>query len=93
VATDLNNLAQLLRATNRLEEAEPLMRRHVVIFRTFGERTGYRHPRMYAAVRNYLGLLAAMGVPREEVIPKVMEASGLSPAQVTEALMGMMSDE
>ena len=26
VATDLNNLAQLLKATNRLAEAEPLMR-------------------------------------------------------------------
>ena len=28
VAIDLNNLAQLLQATNRLGEAEPLMRRH-----------------------------------------------------------------
>ena len=27
VATDLNNLAQLLKDTNRLAEAEPLMRR------------------------------------------------------------------
>ena len=31
VATDLNNLAQLLRATNRLGEAEPLMRRALAI--------------------------------------------------------------
>lgn len=30
--TDLNNLAQLLKATNRLEEAEPLMRRVLAIF-------------------------------------------------------------
>ncbi len=31
VATDLNNLAQLLKATNRLSEAEALMRRALVI--------------------------------------------------------------
>ena len=31
VATDLNNLAQLLQATNRLAEAEPLMRRALAI--------------------------------------------------------------
>ena len=35
VARDLNDLAQLLKATNRLEEAEPLMRRVVVIFLKF----------------------------------------------------------
>ena len=29
--TDLNNLAQLLQATNRLAEAEPLMRRALAI--------------------------------------------------------------
>ncbi|MFN7999618.1 MAG: tetratricopeptide repeat protein [Acidobacteriota bacterium] len=31
VATDLNNLAQLLQDTNRLAEAEPLMRRALKI--------------------------------------------------------------
>ena len=31
VAIDLNNLAQLLQATNRLAEAEPLMRRALEI--------------------------------------------------------------
>ena len=31
MARDLNNLAQLLQATNRLEEAEPLMRRALAI--------------------------------------------------------------
>ena len=35
VAIRLNNLAQLLKDTNRLEEAEPLMRHHVVIFLKF----------------------------------------------------------
>jgi hypothetical protein len=32
VAIDLNNLAQLLQATNRLSDAEPLSRRHLEIF-------------------------------------------------------------
>lgn len=32
VATNLNNLAQLLQDTNRLAEAEPLMRRALDIF-------------------------------------------------------------
>ena len=36
-AVERNNLAQLLKTTNRLQEAEPLMRRHVVIFRKFGD--------------------------------------------------------
>ena len=31
VATDLNNLAQLYQATNRLTEAEPLMKRALTI--------------------------------------------------------------
>jgi tetratricopeptide (TPR) repeat protein len=31
VATDLNNLAELLRATNRLAEAEPMYRRALEI--------------------------------------------------------------
>ena len=34
VASDLNNLAQLLQATNRLAEAEPLMRRALAIDET-----------------------------------------------------------
>lgn len=32
VATDLNNLAELLQATNRLSEAEPMMRRALKLF-------------------------------------------------------------
>ncbi len=34
VAVGLNNLAQLLKATNRLAEAEPLMRRALAIDET-----------------------------------------------------------
>ena len=45
VARDLNNLAQLLQATNRLSEAEPLMRRALAIdeksFGPLSSRRGY----------------------------------------------------
>jgi tetratricopeptide (TPR) repeat protein len=61
VAINLSNLAQLLHATNRLGEAEPLMRRHLVIFLAFQRDTGHAHPHRDAAIRNYTGLLGAMG--------------------------------
>ena len=60
VATDLNNLAQLLQATNRMAEAEPLIRRAVNILETFGEATGHEHPNLRAAIENYRKLLQAM---------------------------------
>ena len=61
VATRLNNLALLLQATNRLAEAAPLMRRHLVIFLAFQRNTGHPHPHRDAAIRNYTNLLSAMG--------------------------------
>ena len=53
VAIRLNNLAQLLQATNRLAEAEPLMRRTVAIVVEFTRRTGYRHPNLDDASASY----------------------------------------
>jgi hypothetical protein len=61
VAIGLNNLAQLLKATNRLAEAEPLMRRMVEIFLKFTRATECPHPHLQAALGNYAGLLQAMG--------------------------------
>ena len=61
VAIRLNNLALLLQATNRLGEAEPLMRRALAIFLAFQRDTGHAHPHRDAAIRNYADLLAAMG--------------------------------
>lgn len=61
VAMRLNNLAQLLRFTNRLAKAEPLMRRHLAVFIDFERRTGHPHPHRDMASRNYAGVLAAMG--------------------------------
>ena len=55
-ATVINNLAQLLQATNRLEEAEPLMRRALKIDEaSFGP----EHPVVARDLNNLAGLLQA----------------------------------
>ncbi len=55
-ATALNNLAQLLQATNRLAEAEPLMRRALEIDQaSYGE----DHPRVAIELNNLASLLQA----------------------------------
>ena len=69
VAIHLNNLAQLLKATNRLAEAEPLSRQMVEILLLFTAQTGHEHPHLDAAFENYKGLLAAMG--RDETAQQV----------------------
>jgi hypothetical protein len=56
VARDLNNLAQLLKATNRLAEAEPLMRRVVEIFELS---YGKDHPNVAIGLNNLALLLQA----------------------------------
>jgi len=61
IAIRLNNLARLLYATDRPGEAEPLMRRALAIFLAFQRDTGHAHPHRDAAIRNYAGLLTAMG--------------------------------
>jgi hypothetical protein len=67
VARDLNNLARLLQATNRLNQAEPLSRRQFVIVLQFTRRTGHEHPHLRAAFDNYAGLLRAMGKTDAEI--------------------------
>jgi hypothetical protein len=77
VATDLNNLATLLQATNRLAEAEPLMSGAVVIYRKFQEATGHEHPHWETVLANYVALLAAMGLNAAEIGAKLQAlASG-----------------
>jgi tetratricopeptide (TPR) repeat protein len=52
----MNELAQLLKATNRLSEAEPLMRRVMGIFeKSFGD----NHPNVAPALNNLAALLLA----------------------------------
>ncbi len=58
-AVALNNLAQLLQATNRLTEAEPLIRRALVILLAFTRDTGHRHLNLRTVFANYRGLLSA----------------------------------
>jgi hypothetical protein len=67
VARDLNNLAELLQATNGLEGAEPLMRRAVTILLTFTRKAAYEHPHLRAIQENHRELLTAMGLPKEDV--------------------------
>ena len=58
VATDLNNLAQLLTATNRLSEAELLMRRTLKIRE---QSFGSDHPKTATVRSNLAQLLKARG--------------------------------
>ena len=67
VAIRLNNLAQLLQATNRLGEGEPLMRRVVEIFSNFTRATGHEHQYLKAAVANYIAMLEAMGYDQAKI--------------------------
>jgi predicted negative regulator of RcsB-dependent stress response len=57
----------LLKATNRLAEAEPLMRRALVIVLEFQNRTGHEHPNQAAASNNYRQLLKKMGKSDAEI--------------------------
>ncbi len=73
VARDLNNLARLLQDTNRLVEAELLMRRMVEIFLKFKRDTGHEHPNYRAGTENYAALLQQMGYPDQQVHAKLHE--------------------
>ena len=57
MAIRLNNLAQLLQATNRLAEAEPLMRRALAICE---KSLGPDHPNTVIARNNLAALEAAL---------------------------------
>lgn len=76
VAIRLNNLAQLLQATNRLAFAEPLLRRSVSIFSVFGRHTGHQHPSLSTVIGNYRSLLAAMKLSEDEIERRIAEATG-----------------
>ena len=67
MATDLNNLAGLLQATNRLGEAEPLYRRALAIFE---KSLGADHPNTVTVRENLAALLAARGSASRVERPK-----------------------
>ena len=80
VAIRLNNLAQLLKATNRLEEAEPLMRRALAIDEaSFGE----DHPDVAIDLNNLAQLLQATN-RLEEAEPLMRRALAIDEASFGE---------
>ncbi len=73
VATSLNNLANLLRATNRLAEAEPMFRRALAI----DEKSyGPEHPNVALDLMNLAGLLHKLA-RSEEALPLIQRAVGI----------------
>ena len=93
VAKGLNNLALLLQATNRLAEAEPLMRRMAIIFLCFTRDTGHPHPHLKAALRNYAGLVHAWQGPEEmrARVQSLGSEAGLTPEQFLPLLAAAFS--
>jgi hypothetical protein len=61
VATSLTNLGNLLDATGRVADAEPLLRRALVILLLFQRDTGHAHPDRDPVLHNYIGGLADLG--------------------------------
>jgi len=73
IAIDLNNLAELYRATNRLSEAEPLMKRVVLIILNFTQQTGHQHQHLNDAIGTYAKLLQDMGQSDQQVDSRLNE--------------------
>jgi hypothetical protein len=71
VAIRLSYLAALLQATNRLAEAELLMRRALAIFLDFTRKTRHPHPDLQGICRNYAGLLEESGFTTSEVCERL----------------------
>jgi len=62
--------------TNRLAEAEPLMRRMAEIFLNCARATGHPHPHLRVAVDNYARLLQSMGRSQEEIRATLRKMGG-----------------
>lgn len=68
VARDLNNLAQLLQATNRLAEAEPLSRRATLIL---ARSLGWQHPNTKIVSSNWTAMLSELGKQPEAELKRL----------------------
>ena len=64
----MNNLAGLVMVTNRLAEAEPLMRRTLVIFLSG---LGLGHPNSQTVLENYRKILQAQGLSEAAIQVKL----------------------
>ena len=67
IATSLNNLAQVLKKMNRLDEAEPILLRAVQVFLECTRATQQLDPRLQMVINNYGRLLEAMGRSMEQI--------------------------
>src|SRR5262245_24527533 len=66
----------LLRATNRMAEAEPLIRRTVSILKHFNDSTGHEHPYWQVSLTNYNSLLQAIGLSEAEIARRLQDVTG-----------------
>ena len=88
IAFRLNNLAVLLKDTNRRAEATPLMRQAVLILLRFTLQTGHPHQNLSKMLNNYVSLLKEWKGD-EAVMPTVLslsEEAGIPEAQFHEIL-------
>jgi ABC-type transporter Mla subunit MlaD len=68
-----NSLAGLLGATNRLDEAEQLLRQSVEMFFKFTRAIGHPHSSLQGALKNYAELLQIMDRSEEQVFATLHE--------------------
>ena len=67
-ATVLNNLASVYQATNRLDEAVPLMLRALEIFIHFTRQTRHHQPLLQTVKNSYIALLIEMGTSPDQAL-------------------------
>ncbi len=70
----LNNLGRLYQDTNRLAEAEPLLRRALVTLFKSSRSAGHPLPDLKAQLQNYKTLLGKRSFPNAEVTSRLVEA-------------------
>ena len=75
MARDLNNLAWILKSSNRLAEAEPLLARVVRIFSRFQRLTGHEHPHYRDSTENYRQVLSDLRLAEPEIQARVKATS------------------
>ncbi len=71
-AIHLNTLALWLQATNRMAEAEPLMRRVVVILLRFTAATQHPHPHLRTAISNDRALADTLGRSHDQILTELL---------------------
>ncbi len=78
-----NNLAQLLRVTDRIVQAKPLMRRHLEIPLRPTAASGHPHPYLRSALGSHASLLQEMGWSHAQTRQELSD-----PWRRTECLLG-----